>query len=49
MSAAGRRGTYDVAVVGAGAAGMYAALCAAREGGRVALLSAMPRGGAGLR
>jgi L-aspartate oxidase len=42
MSAAGRRGTYDVAVVGAGAAGMYAALCAAREGGRVALLSAMP-------
>jgi L-aspartate oxidase len=32
----------DVAVVGAGAAGLYAALCAAREGGRVALLSAMP-------
>lgn len=47
MSVAGasggaRRGTYDVAVVGAGAAGMYAALCAAREGGRVALLSALP-------
>jgi L-aspartate oxidase len=32
----------DVAVVGAGAAGLYAALCAARQGGRVALLSAMP-------
>ncbi len=32
----------DVAVVGAGAAGLYAALCAAREGGRVALLSALP-------
>jgi L-aspartate oxidase len=32
----------DVAVVGAGAAGLYTALCAAREGGRVALLSAMP-------
>lgn len=32
----------DVAVVGAGAAGLYAALCVAREGGRVALLSAMP-------
>ncbi|HVR04660.1 MAG TPA: FAD-dependent oxidoreductase [Solirubrobacteraceae bacterium] len=32
----------DVCVVGAGAAGLYAALCAAREGGRVALLSAMP-------
>src|SRR5580693_2045603 len=32
----------DVAVVGAGAAGLYAALCAAREGARVALLSAMP-------
>ena len=29
-------------VVGAGAAGLYAALCAAREGGKVALLSAMP-------
>ncbi len=32
----------DVAVVGAGAAGLYTALCAAREGGSVALLSAMP-------
>ncbi|MFZ1153596.1 MAG: FAD-dependent oxidoreductase, partial [Solirubrobacteraceae bacterium] len=31
----------DVAVVGAGAAGLYAALCVAREGGSVALLSAM--------
>jgi L-aspartate oxidase len=32
----------DVAVVGAGAAGLYAALCAARGGGRVALVSAAP-------
>ena len=32
----------DLIVVGAGAAGLYAALCAAREGGRVALLSAAP-------
>jgi L-aspartate oxidase len=32
----------DVIVVGAGAAGLYAALCAAREGGRVALVSARP-------
>jgi L-aspartate oxidase len=32
----------DVAVVGAGAAGLYAALCAAREGARVALISAAP-------
>ena len=32
----------DVAVVGAGAAGLYAALCAAREGARVALVSAAP-------
>ena len=32
----------DVAVVGAGAAGLYAALCAARAGGRVALISAAP-------
>jgi L-aspartate oxidase len=31
-----------VAVVGAGAAGLYAALCAARAGGRVALVSAAP-------
>src|ERR671914_108869 len=32
----------DVAVVGAGAAGLYAALCAAREGARVALISRSP-------
>jgi L-aspartate oxidase len=32
----------DVAVVGAGAAGLYAALCAAREGARVGLVSATP-------
>jgi L-aspartate oxidase len=32
----------DVAVVGAGAAGLYTALCAARAGGRVALISAAP-------
>lgn len=32
----------DVAVVGAGAAGLYAALCAAREGAQVALISAAP-------
>jgi L-aspartate oxidase len=32
----------DVAVVGAGAAGLYAALCAAREGARVALVSRSP-------
>ena len=32
----------DVAVVGAGAAGIYAALVAAREGGRVALVSRRP-------
>src|SRR6185312_12044720 len=38
----GGRTDVDVVVVGAGAAGLYAALCAAREGGRVALLSAMP-------
>jgi len=36
------RADFDVVVVGAGAAGLYAALCAAREGGKVALLSAMP-------
>ena len=39
---AGRRADFDVVVVGAGAAGLYAALCAAHAGGRVALLSAMP-------
>jgi L-aspartate oxidase len=32
----------DLAVVGAGAAGLYAALCAARAGARVVLLSATP-------
>src|ERR1700679_587730 len=47
MSSAGAAGGLpraegDVVVVGAGAAGLYAALCAAREGGRVALLSALP-------
>jgi L-aspartate oxidase len=38
----GHADDVDVAVVGAGAAGLYTALCAAREGGSVALLSAMP-------
>ena len=32
----------DVAVVGAGAAGLYAALCAAADGARVVLISATP-------
>jgi L-aspartate oxidase len=32
----------QVAVVGAGAAGLYAAICAAREGARVTLISATP-------
>jgi L-aspartate oxidase len=32
----------DLAVVGAGAAGLYAALCAARQGARVVLVSATP-------
>jgi L-aspartate oxidase len=32
----------DIAVVGAGAAGLYAALCAARAGATVALISATP-------
>jgi L-aspartate oxidase len=32
----------DIAVVGAGAAGLYTALCAAREGVRVVLVSATP-------
>ncbi len=35
----------DVAVVGAGAAGLYTALTAAREGGRATLVSAMPLAG----
>jgi L-aspartate oxidase len=34
--------TTDVLVVGAGAAGLYAALCAAREGARVTVVSATP-------
>lgn len=44
-SAATGRGpaaSVDVCVVGAGAAGLYASLCAAREGASVVLLSAMP-------
>jgi L-aspartate oxidase len=32
----------DIAVVGAGAAGLYASLCAAREGAKVVLISATP-------
>src|SRR4051795_1357762 len=32
----------DLVVAGAGAAGLYAALCAAREGARVTLVSARP-------
>jgi L-aspartate oxidase len=32
----------DIAVVGAGAAGLYAALCAARDGAKVVLVSATP-------
>jgi L-aspartate oxidase len=38
----GERLEADVAVVGAGAAGLYAALIAAREGARVTLVSAAP-------
>ncbi len=38
---AGGRADFDLVVVGAGAAGLYAALCGARAGGKVALLSAM--------
>jgi L-aspartate oxidase len=37
-----RRIEADVAVVGAGGAGLFAALCAAEEGARVALVSATP-------
>jgi L-aspartate oxidase len=40
-SGADGHGDVDVVVVGAGAAGLYTALCAAREGASVALLSAM--------
>src|SRR6478752_7124088 len=32
----------DIAVVGAGAAGLYSALCAARSGAKVVLVSATP-------
>jgi L-aspartate oxidase len=41
LPSAGTR-VADVAVVGAGAAGLYAALCAAREGAKVVLVSATP-------
>jgi len=37
-----RSSTSDLVVVGAGAAGLYAALCAAREAARVTLVSARP-------
>ncbi len=40
--AGSQRTGADVVVVGAGAAGLYAALCAARAGARVALASATP-------
>jgi len=40
--AAARSLQAEVAVVGAGGAGLYAALCAAREGARVVLVSAAP-------
>jgi len=40
--AAARSLQADVAVIGAGAAGLFAALCAAREGASVALVSATP-------
>src|ERR1700678_898553 len=44
MPAPPSAGTHeaDVAVLGAGAAGLYAALCAARLGARVVLVSATP-------
>ena len=35
-------GTFDLAVVGAGAAGLWSALCAAEAGGRVCLVSRKP-------
>ena len=38
----GERGASDLVVVGAGAAGLFASLTAAREGARVALVSARP-------
>ena len=42
VSAAASTHDAEVAVVGAGAAGLYAALCAAREGASVVLVSATP-------
>jgi L-aspartate oxidase len=42
MAALPEHSEADVAVVGAGAAGLYAALSAARAGGRVTLVSATP-------
>ncbi len=41
-SAPSRTQEVDIAVVGAGAAGLYAALCAARQRARVVLISATP-------
>ncbi|MGK2931278.1 MAG: L-aspartate oxidase [Solirubrobacterales bacterium] len=35
-------GSYDLAVIGAGAAGLWSALCAAEGGGRVCLISRKP-------
>lgn len=35
-------GSYDLAVIGAGAAGLWAALCAAEEGAKVCLISRKP-------
>ncbi|MBK5231885.1 MAG: FAD-dependent oxidoreductase [Thermoleophilia bacterium] len=35
-------GSYDLAVIGGGAAGLWAALCAAEDGGRVCLISRKP-------
>ncbi len=42
LAAPGPTFEADIAVVGAGAAGLYAALCAAREGATVVLISATP-------
>ncbi|HEY1774972.1 MAG TPA: FAD-dependent oxidoreductase [Solirubrobacteraceae bacterium] len=42
MSATASTQQTDIAVVGAGAAGLYAALCASREGASVVLVSATP-------
>ena len=42
LAPAGSAVEADIAVVGAGAAGLYAALCAARDGARVVLISATP-------